>query len=177
VDLGVLRSFSQSFPRSLGLAAGRSPLRLLLGYPCLTGTLLFPEAGYLIGSGLIHVLESLCDTTICRSHPRGGSDLTAPFIATAPRFGSRRRQRNLVRPWHLRLSALSPSPRSGHPWCERSSLSGCALSSRGLPLWGSDRASMRTDTKSSHPRSSMSSFTFLGLCAPRLSITPRSDRA
>jgi hypothetical protein len=74
VDLGVLRSFSQSFrsPRPSGWTL---PLLSAARFTRASRTLLFPKSGYLIVPGLIHVLEPLCDTTICIPLPRGGSDL------------------------------------------------------------------------------------------------------
>src|SRR5215218_7535191 len=65
-----------------------------------------------------------------------GWDLTASFITAAPERGIRNERRTLLRPWHSPLPVPSPSPRSGHPWWGHGSSSGCALSSRVLPLWG-----------------------------------------
>ena len=64
----------------------------------------------------------------------GVAVLTASFITVAPERGIRNERRTLLRPWRSPLPVPGPSPRSGHPWCGHGSSSGCALSSRGLPL-------------------------------------------
>jgi hypothetical protein len=75
VDLGVLRSFSLRASGVLRPSGWTLPLLSAARFTRASRTLLFPKSGYLIVPGLIHVLEPLCDTTICIPLPRGGSDL------------------------------------------------------------------------------------------------------